>query len=56
MPQHGTNTVTIDTIDATHVTGSISLVDTKTQESFSGSFDFPFCDLPTSGMPTCCVQ
>lgn len=56
MPQHGTNTVSITEIDGAHVAGTISLEDTKAQASFSGNFDFPFCDLPTSGMMTCCVQ
>ncbi|HVY30081.1 MAG TPA: hypothetical protein VHB79_26170 [Polyangiaceae bacterium] len=56
MPQQGTNSVEITAIDGTHVAGTISLEDTNAQASFSGSFDFPFCDLPTSGMATCCVQ
>lgn len=56
MPQQGTNMVSITEIDGAHVAGTISLKDMKTQALFSGNFDFPFCNLPTSGMMTCCVQ
>jgi hypothetical protein len=55
LPPMGT--VTIEEHDEAHVSGSIEIPDTGDGASFSGTFDFPFCEVTTEagGGDMCCL-
>ena len=56
-PQNGDQmSLTITTIDADHVVGSVAFTDDVSGAVFNGSFDFPFCGLPESGPVMCCPE